>query len=86
MNSEQIQEWVYNWASNHGFTAPYGVLKSEQVNSKGRQYRSVTFGYARTLDASVAIYNSKFMLYHSSRGESQVFKSFDDLKSFLVTL
>lgn len=83
MNSEQIQSWVYNWACEHGFTAPYGVLTGEHTNSKGRKYRSITFGYARTLDASVDIYNRGFMLFRSSRGENQVFNNFDSLKTFL---
>jgi hypothetical protein len=27
MNSEQIQEAIYQWALGNNFTAPYGVLK-----------------------------------------------------------
>lgn len=87
MNSLAIQEAVYNWACNANFTAPYGVLVGGPHKSKtGRKYLSVTFGYARTLDATVEIYNHGFMIYRSSRGDSVVFKSYEDLHDFLQTI
>jgi hypothetical protein len=86
MNSEQIQAQVYNWALNHGFTAPYGVLAGEQVNRNGKKYRGVTFGYARTRDVEVQIYNRNFIVVRDSATTNQVFKSVDGLQQFLDTL
>lgn len=87
MNSVSIQESVYNWACNANFTAPYGVLAGgPHLNKSGRKYLSVTFGYARTLDATVEIYNRNFILYRSSQGHNQVFKNYQDLYTFLQTI
>lgn len=88
MNSEQIQDTVYNWACAHGFTAPYGVLTSSQTNRKGAKYRSVTFGYARTRDYEVQIYNRNFMILRDSSQPygNIVFKSYNDLQIALDAL
>jgi hypothetical protein len=86
MNSLEIQESIYNWALNHGFTAPYGVLMGEHTNSKGTRYLTVTFGYARTLDATVEIYNRKFMVLRTSLHGSQVFRDVANLQQTLDAL
>lgn len=86
MRSADIQEQIYQWALGKNFTAPYGVLKGQHVNSRGRTYLSVTFGRARTLDASVDIYNNSFMILRTNQTGSQVFKSVDDLMAVLIKL
>lgn len=86
MNSQEIQEQIYQWACNHNFTAPYGVLTGSHTNSKGKKCLSVTFGYACTLDATVEIYNRNFILLKRSNVNTEVFKSFDDLMNTLVTI
>lgn len=86
MNSQQIQQQIYAWAKSQNFTAPYGILTSEQVNKNGRRYLAVTFGRARTLDATVEIYNRNFMILRTSRFGSQVFKNVADLQQTLNTL
>ena len=48
MNSQEIQNSIYEWAQGKNFTAPYGVLTGEYTNKKGKKYRAVTFGRART--------------------------------------
>ena len=83
MNSQQIQESVYTWASNRNFTAPYGVLSGSHVNSKGRKFLSVTFGYARTLDATVEIYNRNFILFRTNTHGSEVYTDYGELMSML---
>ena len=83
LSSEQIKEKLVEWAYEQDFTAPYGILDGDHVDRKGKKYKSVTFGYARTLDATVMIYNRNFMIYRSSRGDDNVFKSFDELLKFL---
>ena len=80
MNSQEISNAVYNYAlSRSDFTAPYGVLQGEHVNKKGTRFRSVTFGRARTLDATVEIYNRNFMILRCSHAADQVFKNYSDL-------
>jgi hypothetical protein len=86
MNSEEIQNAVYEWALTKNFTAPYGVLTGEFKSQKGTKYRAVTFGRARTLDATVEIYNRNFMVLRTSRDGSEVFKDYDSLMIRLETL
>lgn len=86
MNSTQIQQDVYNWAISKDFDAPYGVLTGSHTNKKGTKYLSVTFGRARTLDATVEIYNRNFMILRRSSHGDQVFKSVADLQQTLNTL
>lgn len=88
MKTEDIQEKVYQWALSHNFTAPYGILTSTGISRKGKKFSAVTFGYAGTLDATVEIYNSRFMRLITSRNHHapEVFKSFDELMNTLKNL
>lgn len=86
MNSTQIQQNIYTWATSNNFNAPYGVLTGSHTNKKGIKYLSVTFGRARTLDATVEIYNRNFIILRTSRSDNQVFKSVADLQQALNTL
>jgi len=87
MNSEQIKEAVYEWALSKNFTAPYGVLEGEHSTPKGVKYKSVTFGYARTLDVEVKIFNRNFMVVRSSQfANSATFNDFNSLMKYLETL
>lgn len=86
MNSQQISDSVYAWACQQNFTAPYGVLQGQHVNKKGVKYLSVTFGRARTLDATVEIYNRNFMLVRTNQHGSQAFKTVAEMQQFLATL
>lgn len=86
MNSQAIQDSIESWAHAKGFSAPYGVLTGTHTSKSGTKYRSVTFGRARTLDATVEIYNRNFIVVRTSRHGSQVFKKYEDLSQFLETL
>lgn len=86
MNSQEIQTSITDWANQRDFTAPYGVLSGSHVNKKGRKYLSVTFGRARTLDATVEIYNRNFMIVRTNRHGSQVFKDVTEMRNFINTL
>lgn len=86
MNSKEIQNHIEEWAKNHNFTAPYGVLTGEHTNPKGHKYLAVTFGRARTLDATVEIYNRKFIILRTSAYGSEVFNDFSVLMAKLNTL
>ena len=80
MNSQQISDAVYAYAkSRSDFTAPYGVLQGEHVNKKGTKFKSVTFGRARKLDATVEIYNRNFMILRCSHLGDSIYKNYDDL-------
>lgn len=81
-----MQESIYQWALTKNFSAPYGVLSSEHTNKKGKKYKAVTFGRARTLDAEVEIYNRNFIVVKTNRHGLQVFKDYDSLMQFLETL
>jgi len=86
MDSKQIQQKIYEWALGR-FTAPYGVLSGEHLNKKGKKYLSVTFGRARTLDASVDIYNRNFMILRTSRGDHDgIYKDYTSLMEVLEKL
>lgn len=86
MNSQQIQTAIEQWAQGKDFSAPYGVLTASHVNAKGHKFLSVTFGRARTLDATVEIYNRNFMILRTSRKGSEVFRNVADLQQVLDTL
>ena len=79
MNSKEICQAIADWAQHQNFTAPYGVLSGQYVNKKGKKVYSVTFGYARTLDATVEIYNRNFIVFRTSATGSEVFKSYNEL-------
>lgn len=86
MNSQQILDTIESWVKSRNFSAPYGVLTNSHVNKSGRKYLSITFGRARTLDATVEIYNRNFMILRTSRDGSTVYKSFSELQTALDTL
>lgn len=86
MNSQQILTHLEQWASSKNFSAPYGILTGSHVNKKGTKFLSITFGHARTLDATVEIYNRNFMILRTSRSGSESFKTLADLESALAKL
>ena len=86
MNSQQICDSIEAWARSKNFTAPYGVLAGSGVSKSGVKYLSVTFGRARTLDATVEIYNRNFMVLRTSRHGRQAFKSIAELQAVLDAL
>jgi hypothetical protein len=86
MNSQQILDTIEVWAKSQNFTAPYGVLTGTHTNKKGNKYLSITFGRARTLDATVEIYNRNFIILRTNRHGSSVYKSFAELMPILQTL
>lgn len=83
MNSQAILSAIETWAKGQNFSAPYGILTGEHTNKSGRKYLSITFGRARTLDATVEIYNRNFMILRTSRTVSEVYKNFADLQTAL---
>lgn len=86
MNSQQILDSIQAWAQAQNFTAPYGILTGSHTNQKGTKFLSITFGRARTLDATVEIYNRNFMILRTNRNHKAVFKNFSDLQQALNLL
>lgn len=87
MNSQQISDAVFAYArSRADFTAPYGVLQGDHTNRKGIKYKAVTFGRARTLDATVEIYNRNFIILRTSNNGNQVFTDYISLQKALEQL
>lgn len=86
MNSQQILDSIQAWACTRDFDAPYGVLTGNHTSKTGRKFLSITFGRARTLDATVEIYNRNFMILRTSRHGSQVFNNLTQLQQTLDTL
>lgn len=89
---EDIQNRILTYVHERGvFSAPYGILDGKHTNAKGRSYRSVTFGKARTLDATVNIYGPKYLQFqfsgslydHGAHRDSIIFTSVEDLIAFL---
>jgi len=60
---EQLQEELYYWIESRSqsrFTAPYGVISSlDNIKSGKGKVRTITFGVARSLDATIFIYSPK---------------------------
>lgn len=86
MRSVEIRDHVYDWAMTRDFSAPYGVVTGEFKSKKGTKYLAVTFGRARTLDATVEIYNQSFIVLRTSRDGSEVYRSLDELMLALERL
>lgn len=86
MKSQEIQERIYMWALYKDFNAPYGVLTGQHTSQNGKPFRTVTFGRARTLDATVEIYNPSFIVLRTSRYGREVFKSMNEMMPTLESL
>ena len=80
---EQLQQDLAAWL-NTWQTAPYGVIAGMHTpeNKRGKA-RTLTFGLARTLDATLYIWSGKFLQLSSSRAaEDRVFTSVDEFKQY----
>jgi hypothetical protein len=64
---EQLQQQFYQQCIGRGFDAPYGVLTGQE--SFGAKARTVTFGRALTLDATIRIFGPTFIQVKTSRGD-----------------
>lgn len=88
MTRNEVQATIldYLYSRRDHFTAPYGILDGEYTNPNGRKCLMVTFGKARTLDATVMIYGEKFIVIRTSRHGQEVHKTLDSAMDFLKTL
>ena len=86
MTNTEIQNHLYQWACAKGFDAPYGVLTGSATNRSGRRHFTVTFGRARTLDATVEIYGPTFLRLRTSNHGNEIFRDLPSLMAKLETL
>lgn len=78
---QRLAEWIGTWQ-----TAPTGVLTGLVPNPAGHgKARTITFGLAGTLDATVTIWSTRRFDVTSSRGESLTFTSEQALRHHCVT-
>lgn len=86
MTPKEIQQKVYNWVTERlaYFNAGYGVSENVHPNrNNSGKHLTVTFGSRRTLDAEVAIYGNRFIIFRSNRHGTIKFTGFDSLMEFL---
>lgn len=88
MTREAVAELLYNYVKTHelNFNAPYGVLMGNHVNKTGKKYVQVSFGRARTLDASADVYGPKFIYFRTSSGRTELVRSVDAAMKFIDRL
>jgi len=79
---QRLSTWLESWT-----TAPYGVISGLRLRMDGPgKARVITFGLARTLDASLFIWSPKRLELQSSRTHSiERFDSEADFKQYCVT-
>lgn len=85
---EELQNNIHSWIemrSNSKFTAPYGVISSlEQIKNSNGKVRTVTFGVAAYLDATIYIYSDRNMFVKaagplSHKINQNTYKSYNEL-------
>lgn len=70
---EQIQEKLENFLNDQSyFNAPYGIISGLQKAGKGK-VRTVTFGVARYLDATICIWSPKRLTVRGQGGLASKF-------------
>jgi hypothetical protein len=82
---EAMQDRIVTWLSERSttFNAPYAILPGRLPMGRG-WVRTVTFGMARTLDATLTIWSERKLTLQSSRGD-ETFTSEAEFYAFAVT-
>lgn len=86
MTRDDAAELLYQHIMNSDFNAPYGVLINDGASKTGKKCKIITFGRARTLDATLSIYSPKFIHLRTSSGRSELFRTVDAVKDELARL
>ena len=66
---EQIQKKLVKFLNDNNrnkWSAPYGVLEGMDTLPKGGKVRTITFGVARYLDATIYIWSAKKIIIEGS--------------------
>lgn len=69
----EIMAWLL--ARTDRFTAPYGVLSSIESVPSGGKIRTITFGIARSLDATLLIWSANRIFIKAAGGAARKFDS-----------
>lgn len=89
---EQIQNELVSYLEGRGdMSAPYGILTGMRTNKVGGKFREITFGRARTLDATIQIHGTNFFVFRwqgfvrnmTGRDGSTSFTNLEELYEFL---
>ena len=90
---EQLQHRLVDWLEAYParFTAPYGILPGLEDLPKGGKVRTVTFGVARYLDATVYIWSPNRLTVKAQgplayKIDGNEYKTFDGLTEDLALL
>lgn len=76
---EKLTERIANHIRDHYKSShPCGVETGLSPVNKGF-YRTVIWGYARTMDAEIRVFSPKSFVFRSSRHQDQTFTSYDAL-------
>ena len=80
---EKLANRIYEYlVTSNKFTAPYGVIQGIHAPKSGRgKVRTITFGFARTLDATLYIWSARDLQLHTSRDDHS-FKSEQEFYDF----
>lgn len=90
-----LQEELYYWIESRNrsrFTAPYGVISSiEPVKNGKGKVRTITFGMARSLDATIYIWSADRITVQAAgplayKIDGSTFKNKNELIAVLETL
>lgn len=67
---EEVMWKIYDHLCEHTdvWSAPYGVLQGLHAGSRGGKYRTITFGVARLLDATVLIFSPTKLVVQAQGG------------------
>jgi hypothetical protein len=65
---EQVQKDLTDWleTTSGKWTAPYGILPGLEDLPKGGKVRTITFGVARSLDATIYIWSPKKFTFRAA--------------------
>lgn len=82
---EELQNRIVAWLNDRRdrFSAPYGILPDLQRLKRGA-VRTVTFGVARYLDATLFIWSPTNLVIQTNRGgrsftsEAELYQAFED--------
>lgn len=90
---EQTQNQLVDWleTTSGKWTAPYGIIPSMEPMPKGGKVRTITFGIARSLDATVYIWSPTKFSFRAAGPASwgldgTICKSLDEVIEVLTKL
>ena len=78
MTRDEAAETLYSHIMDAGFNAPYGVLINQGKSHSGKPCVKISFGRARTLDATLSVFSPRFIHLKTSQRQNEIFKTLED--------